>query len=44
LIDIPNDVGVMSVLIWYSGYLSGAKCGWFAYGLADATATLSSLA
>ena len=28
----------------WCGYLSGAKCKWFAYGLADATATPSSLA
>jgi len=27
----------------WRGYLSGARCKWFAYGPADATATLSSL-
>ena len=31
------------VRYWY-GYLSGVRCKWFAYGSADATATLSSLA
>jgi len=29
---------------WWRGYLSGARCKWFAYSPADATATLSSLA
>jgi len=29
---------------WGASYLSGAKCKWFAYGPADATATPSSLA
>jgi len=40
--------GTWSVKSWvvrYShGYLSGARCKWFAYGPADATATPSSLA
>jgi len=31
------------VKIW-RGYLSGARCKWFAYGPADATVTLSSIA
>jgi len=29
---------------YWQGYLSGARCKWFAYGPADATATPSSLA
>jgi len=32
------------VMRYWRGYLSGAMCRWFAYGPADATATLSSLA
>ena len=32
------------VMRCWCGYLSGARCKWFAYGSADATATLSSLA
>jgi len=32
------------VMRWWHGYLSEAKCKWFAYGPADATATPSSLA
>jgi len=28
----------------WRGYLSGARCKWFAYGPADATATSSSIA
>jgi len=32
-----------SVTCWHS-YLSGARCRWFAYGPADATAILLSLA
>jgi len=32
------------VVRYWSGYLSGARCKWFAYGPADATATSSSLA
>jgi len=32
------------VVRYWHGYLSGARCRWFAYGLADATATPSSLA
>ena len=31
------------VMRYWHGYLSGAKCKWLAYGLADATATPSSL-
>jgi len=31
------------VRCWH-GYLSGARCKWFAYGPADATATSSSVA
>ena len=31
------------VMRCWHGYLSGAKCKWFAYGLADATAIPSSL-
>ena len=33
-----------SVVRYWHGYLSGARCKWFAYGPADATATPSSLA
>ena len=29
------------VMRWWRGYLSGARCKWFAYGSADATATPS---
>jgi len=40
--------GIRPVKIWvlryWRGYLSGARCEWFAYGPADATATPSSLA
>ena len=40
--------GIGPVKIWvvryWHGYLSGARCKWFAYGTADATATPSSLA
>jgi len=32
------------VVRYWHGYLSGARCKWFAYGPADATATPSSLA
>ena len=32
------------VMRYWHGYLSGARCKWFAYGSADATATPSSLA
>jgi len=32
------------VMSYWRGYLSGVRCKWFAYGPADATATLSSLA
>jgi len=32
------------VVRYWRGYLSGARCKWFAYGPADATATPSSLA
>ena len=32
------------VMRWWHGYLSGMRCKWFAYGPADATATLLSLA
>ena len=32
------------VVSYSRGYLSRARCKWFAYGLADATATSSSLA
>ena len=32
------------VMSWWRGHLSGARCKWFAYGPADATATTSSLA
>ena len=32
------------VMRYWHGYLSGARCKWFAYSLADATATPSSLA
>ena len=32
------------VVRYWRGYLSGVRCKWFAYGLADATATPSSLA
>ena len=32
------------VVRYWHGYLSGARCRWFAYGPADATATASSLA
>ena len=32
------------VMRYWRGYLSGVRCKWFAYGLADATATPSSLA
>jgi len=32
------------VMKCWCGYLSGAKCKWFAYGPSDATATPSSLA
>ena len=32
------------VVRYWCGYLSGARCKWFAYGPADATATPSSLA
>jgi len=32
------------VMRYWHGYLSGARCRWFTYGPADATATQSSLA
>jgi len=32
------------VIRCWCGYLSGARCKWFAYGPADATATASSVA
>jgi len=32
------------VMMCWHGYLTGARCKWFAYGPADATATRSSLA
>jgi len=36
-------VYMLPSVLWH-GYLSGAKCKWFAYGPADATATPTSLA
>ena len=34
----------VQVVSYWRGYVSGARCKWFAYGPADATATPSSLA
>ena len=39
-----TDQAVIWVVRYWRGYLSGARCKWFAYGPADATATPSSLA
>ena len=42
---LPVTLRSPSVLMrCWRGYLSAARCKWFAYGPADATATLSSLA
>jgi len=46
LLDVRKSIRPVKIWVmgWCYGYLSGARCKWFAYGQADATATPSSLA
>jgi len=41
---VRKSIWPVKVMRCWRGYLSGARCKWFAYGPADATATLSPLA